>query len=335
MNKVYALVKFNRFIKSQRIKQLGIYLLHTLRKRYFAVFLDPVIACNLRCKMCYFSDDSVRKAKLSRPFTIDEVEKVAHAFFHRALKLQIGCGAEPSLFFHNKEIIRLAKEKRIPYISMTTNANHFKENDWEELLEAGLDEVTLSLHGVNKDTYEYFMTNASYETFLHSLKILTELKKKYPAFKIRLNYTVNRDNLHELSSLFDTLKNFSFDILQIRPIQQLGDTAYNNFSWDTIIEQYDNVIGNLRKEAVARRITFISPSKKDLTKVENDNDNIVQSTYFYISPKTCWQDDFDLNTDTYDSYAKRTHLGKKLLREVFRKNKPTGHSIRNLNYEVR
>ncbi|MDR2086427.1 MAG: radical SAM protein [Dysgonamonadaceae bacterium] len=334
MNKIYTLIRFNRFIKSQRIKYFGIYLLHIFGKRYFAVFLDPALACNLRCKMCYFSDDNIRKAKQSRMLTGDEVAKIAGAFFHRALKLQIGCGAEPSLFPYNKEIIRLAKEKRVPYISMTTNANRFKENDWAELLEAGLDEVTLSLHGVSKATYEYFMTNASYEAFLHSLKILTDLKKDYPAFKVRLNYTVNADNLQELSLLFDTLNDFAFDILQIRPIQALGNTAYNNFSWDAIIEQYDQVIDMLRKESANHNVTFIAPSKKDLTEKENKGSSIFESTYFYISPKTCWTDDFDLNTDTYESYAHRTHLGKKLLCEVFRKTKSTNYTTRNLNYKV-
>jgi hypothetical protein len=110
---------------------------------------------------------------------------------------------------------------------------------------------------------------------------------------------------------------------------------YNNFSWDTIIEQYDEVIEKLRKEAINKQITFIAPTIKDLTKIENKNDGIVQSTYFYISPKTCWEDDFDLNTDTYESYSKRTHLSRKLLGEVLKKDKPANHSTRNLNYEVR
>jgi len=334
MKNVYRLLKLNRFIKSNRIKNLGIYLLHSLGKRYFAVFLDPVVACNLRCRMCYFSDDTIRKAKQGRALTDEEVQKIANAFFHRTLKLQIGCGAEPSLFPHNKEIIRLAKEKKIPYISMTTNANRFKENDWKELLKSGLDEVTLSLHGIKKETYEYFMTNASYEAFLSSLETLTTLKKEYPAFKIRLNYTVNVDNLQELSSLFETFKPFNFDILQIRPIQQLGDTTYHNFSWDTIIEQYDQIITKLRNESLMRQVTFIAPSKNDLTKKNNVDSGITDSTYFYISSGTCWENDFDLNTDTYESYSKRTHLGRKLLLKVFRSNKRRRNSKKNLNYQI-
>ena len=53
---VYKLLKLNRKIKNYRIKFIAIWLLHVLNKRYLAVNLDPVLACNLRCKMCYFTD---------------------------------------------------------------------------------------------------------------------------------------------------------------------------------------------------------------------------------------------------------------------------------------
>jgi MoaA/NifB/PqqE/SkfB family radical SAM enzyme len=332
MKNVYSLIKLNRLIKSAWIKNSGVYVLHATGSRYFALFLDPTLRCNLRCRMCYFSDETFRQTRQGRMLTEEEINKIANAFFHRALKLQIGCGAEPSLFLHNPTIIRLAKEKKVPYVSMTTNANLLKENDWKTLLEAGLDEVTLSLHGVKKETYEYFMTNASYEAFIASLNVLTDLKKIYPRFKIRVNYTVNKDNLEELSAFFEVFGNYQLDILQIRPIQNLGNTAYRDFSWDAIIQQYDHVIGKLRKEAAERGVTCIAPGIKDLTKQENENSSITDSTYFYISSRTCWESDFDLNTDTYESYSKRTHLGRKLFKRIFQKN--TNKTKRKLNYEI-
>lgn len=69
----------------------------------------------------------------SGKFQPEDLEKIANAFSHRTLKLQIGCGAEPSLFSYNKEIILLAKRKKVPYISMTTNANLLSKNDINEL----------------------------------------------------------------------------------------------------------------------------------------------------------------------------------------------------------
>jgi molybdenum cofactor biosynthesis enzyme MoaA len=282
--------------------------------------------------MCYFSDENYRKTHQSRKFTDDEIEKIANVFFKRALKLQIGCGAEPSLFQNNEKIIRLAKEKKVPYISMTTNANLLKDEDWKSFIDSGLDEVTLSLHGVKKENYEYFMTNASYELFLASLQALTKLKKQNPQFKIRINYTVNKDNLEELAYFFEIFKNYHFDILQIRPIQKIGDSDYNDFSWNSIIEQYDSIIGKLRQEAIIRQITFIAPEKKDLTKSENENSSIADSTNFYVSSRSCWEDGFDLQKDTYESYSKRTHLGRRLFKRIFQKSNNKTKKI--LNYKI-
>ena len=59
---IYKILKFNNAIKNHRVKFLGLWLLSVLNKRYLAIQLDPVLACNLRCKMCYFTDDEyVRK----------------------------------------------------------------------------------------------------------------------------------------------------------------------------------------------------------------------------------------------------------------------------------
>ena len=34
--------------------------MYVCRKRYLGLFLDPVQACNLRCRMCYFSTPAAR-----------------------------------------------------------------------------------------------------------------------------------------------------------------------------------------------------------------------------------------------------------------------------------
>ena len=334
MKNIYIFLKLNRYIKSTRLKTVGIFLLHISGKRYFGTFIDPVCACNLRCRMCYFSDEEKRKEMLSKPFREDHLPFIANAFFHRTLKLQIGCRAEPSLFAHNTELIHLAKEKKVPYISMTTNANLLNEKQLREFVEAGLNEITLSMHGVRKETYEYFMQGASYEKFHESLQILSNLKKKYPKFKVRINYTVNQNNLEELASLFDIFGNYHIDILQIRPIQPMGNTDYNNFSWKKIYEQYEEIIGKLKTECLQRHITCMTPNKYDLIKTENSSSAIMDSTYIYISPKVCWKTDFDLQKDTLDSYSKKHQLGRKLFLKIFKSQQNIEQSKNLLNYDV-
>lgn len=330
---VYLLLKLNRYIKSFRLKSLGIYLMHLSGKRYLGVFLDPVLACNLRCRMCYFSDEEKRKT-MKGIFLQEDLSKLSDALFHRALKLQIGCGAEPSVFKHNEELIRLGKAKGVPYISMTTNANLFSEKDWWQLAEAGLDEVTLSVHGVTKESYEYFMQGASFEKFREAMRILTAVKDKFPSFKVRLNYTVNKDNLEELSRFFEVFGVYRFDILQIRPIQQLGETDYHCFSWEEIYERYDLIIEGLKTACKEKQITCMAPNKEDLVKEENESSMIRESTYCYVSPKYVWRPDFDWQNENYEGYARRTRLGKWLLGNVFRSKKSFDKGKRSLNYEI-
>ena len=59
---IYNILRLGTQIKSRRLKLLGIWLFHVLGKRYIGIFLDPVLACNFRCKMCYFSDEQKRKS---------------------------------------------------------------------------------------------------------------------------------------------------------------------------------------------------------------------------------------------------------------------------------
>ena len=332
MSTVYSFLKLNHYIRSIRVKLFGIWMLHCMGRRYFGLFLDPIFACNLRCRMCYFSDKNKRK-NMKGALKETDLPLLARAFFHRALKLQIGCGAEPSLFCHNRKLIEMAKSCGVPYISMTTNGNLFSRADIYELVAAGLDEITLSLHGVRRKTYEYFMQGASFDKFLSTMECLTEIKSGFPSFKVRLNYTVNQDNLTELQDLFSILGQYKFDILQIRPIQQMGDTNYCNFSWNVIYDAYDRILEPLKIDCRQQGITLLMPEKEDFLKTENKDARIADATYFYVRPGYFWQDDFDFNTETYESYAHRKHLSWRLLKSVFSKPAKAGEK-RHLNYKV-
>jgi MoaA/NifB/PqqE/SkfB family radical SAM enzyme len=72
---IYKLLRLNRVIRNHRIKFLALYLLHKLKRRYLAVNFDPVLACNLRCKMCYFTDADYVKT-LKGQFKEDDIELI-------------------------------------------------------------------------------------------------------------------------------------------------------------------------------------------------------------------------------------------------------------------
>ena len=330
---IYNLIKLNRLIKNFRLKFLGIYLLHISKRRYLAIHFDPVNACNLRCKMCYFTDKDYVK-KLKGIFPQEEIEYLGKAFFKRALKLQSGCGTEPTLYKNISKIVETASKYKVPNISLTTNANLLENEKLEDWASKGLSEIIISLHGVQKHTYETMMAKADYERFMNSLEIISSIKKKYP-LSLRINYTFNEDNFSELGGFFKTFGKYDIDVLQIRPIIKLGNTAYNNFSLKKIIPMYDDVLQNLTKDAKKHNVMLLAHNIKQIKKRVSMESVINKYVYCYISPSDLFNENFKWKEDTYDTYAKRVSIGKQILNDAFSsKTKILSYRNDKLNYEI-
>lgn len=330
---IYKLIKLNRFIKNFRLKFLGIYLLHISKRRYLAIHFDPVNACNLRCKMCYFTDKDYVK-KLKGIFPQEEIEYLGKAFFKRALKLQIGCGTEPTLYKNISKIVETASKYKVPNISLTTNANLLENEKLEDWASKGLSEIIISLHGVQKDTYETMMAKADYERFMNSLEIISSIKKKYP-LSLRINYTFNEDNFSELGRFFKTFGKYDIDVLQIRPIIKLGNTAYNNFSLKKIVPMYDDVLQNLTKDAKKHNVMMLAHNIKQIKKRVSMESVINKYVYCYISPSDLFNENFKWKEDTYETYAKRVSIGKQILNDAFAsRTKILSYRNDKLNYEI-
>ena len=337
MGNIYRILRLGTQIKSRRLKLLGLWLFHVLGRRYIGVFLDPVMACNFRCKMCYFSDEEKRKT-LKGSLRYEEIEAIAASLFHRALKLQVGCGAEPTLHKDLIKIIGLGKKYKVPYISLTTNGNLLTKEQLSAAVENGLDELTLSAHGFTRETYEYLMANGKFDLFKRLLADVADVKKKYPRVKLRINYTINNANLEELSCIWDIVGS-QLDILQLRPIQKIGDSEYNDFDLTRIYASYDTVLQPLIEECRRRNIICLAPDKRNIIMLEEnevDDNSFEKATYCYVSPRECWKDDFDYRTETFESYAARRHLGRQLLGKAFGKAKRQKVDVtRKMNYNIK
>lgn len=339
---IYKILKLNNYIKNHRIKFLGLWLLSVLNKRYLAIQLDPVLACNLRCKMCYFTDEEYVRNNMKGIFKEENMEEIANAIFKNALKLQIGCGAEPTLFKHNTTLIEIAKKHRVPYISMITNGNLLEPEDISSFANAGLNEFILSLHGVTKQTYEDLMDKGNYEKFHSVLQSISEQKKTNPKLRLRINYTFNQDNFHELKDFFKVYDRYAIDIIQLRPIDKIGETTYNEFSLKKIESDYFEISDFLKTEAQKRKITLLYPqsicrneTESLKVKTENDSSYLIPYTYCYVSPKYFWKDDFDWKKETFSNWKKRNNWNMTLLKNAFNSKKKLDETNRNmLNYSV-
>jgi len=292
--------------------------------------------------MCYFTDADYVKKNMKGIFPEDDLENLANVNFKNALKLQIGCGAEPTLFKHNTKLITIAKKHNVPYISMVTNGNLLTQKDIHEFASAGLSEFILSMHGVTKETYEDLMDKGVYEKFHEILGHITEEKKSNPKLRLRINYTFNQDNFHELKDLFKSYEQYTIDSIQLRPIDKIGETTYNNFSLKAIEKEYAEISNYLKKECVKRGIILLFPesisrNENDslVVKTENNSSYLLPYTYCYVSPNYYWKDDFNWKEETFSSWQNRNNWNQTLFKNIFLSKKELEKPNRNmLNYSV-
>ena len=184
---------------------------------------------------------------------------------------------------------------------------HETTNNVLGLLKAGLDEFTISLHGVHKKSYEAFMKKASYEKFHKVFKSFEKLKLKYN-FKVRINYTFNKDNFHELSEFFNHFSGASFDVLQIRPIQKIGNTEYNDFDLETIRSDYGRIIKDIKSACQEHKVTLLASDKIPIVGGLNSSSFIFDYTFCYISPNKFWKPNFKWREQTFDEFSKEIAL---------------------------
>jgi radical SAM protein with 4Fe4S-binding SPASM domain len=85
---------------------------------------------------------------------------------------------EPLLHPDIFEMIKYAKQKGLQ-TKMHTNATLLSEEKSLKLLESGLDFVSFSFDGYNKETYEKIRVNANFEETLSNIIRFLELKKKF------------------------------------------------------------------------------------------------------------------------------------------------------------
>lgn len=312
---------------SPRMRLLGLYILHIFKRRYLNIQIDPVLACNYHCKMCYRSG-SENKNNNHHFLKVEDIKRISKAFFPYALRLQVGCATEPTMkYAESLMLINEARQLGVKYISMCTNGVLLNEERLKELISAGLNEIIISCHGIRKNTYEYFM-GGSYEAFLKLNNTLGQVKKEYPQLSVRINYTMNADNTAELIDFWKVFDSEVVNTVQLRPIQNLGSVEYTNYDLTDIDKMMDIVIQPLRRQCIDKGIRILAPEKDDLKQFDDNkqvelkiNKRFQDFCLAYISPDYIYRSDFDINNDTYRSYANRSKFAKQMFYSIFMSNK--------------
>jgi MoaA/NifB/PqqE/SkfB family radical SAM enzyme len=310
------LLKLNRVISNSRLKFLAVYFADLLQMRHTIVRFDPVNVCNLRCGMCFFSNDSWREANTGGRFTADEIEMLAKEFFPRAVSLYIGAAAEVTMYKKFINIVQKGKQYGIPFVSLTSNGQLITKEHIRAMVYLGLDELTLSTHGVRAETYERLMKNASHAKFMRLLGMVDEIRQESSSrvFSLRLNYTINPDNTEELNDFFEIYGNFDIDTIQVRPMSDFGETAYKHTSALEFVPKYQAAVAVMKRECKRRGIHLLYNDNDPAFLKDNELSPVyTEGVLRIVRPGNVWSADYHWRTESYAAYAARSGFRRKML----------------------
>ncbi len=117
----------------------------------------PNTGCNMNCVYCSVNEgknNKVRDVVISPDYLAEEIRRVAEVKEHK-VEVHINPQGEPLLYPKLEEFIKNLKNlERIKFVSMNTNGVLLTEERIDELNEAGLDRLNVSMDGATKDVVD-------------------------------------------------------------------------------------------------------------------------------------------------------------------------------------
>lgn len=129
----------------------------------FRIFIDPSDVCNFKCKFCPTGDRELMKKTPGRKFGLMDFslyKKIINDIcdFKEPIRLLLLYkDGEPLLNPHFADMVKYAKDKGCAQkIGTATNGALLSYKKNLEIIKAGLDRITISIEGINKEQYKYF-----------------------------------------------------------------------------------------------------------------------------------------------------------------------------------
>lgn len=157
--------------------------LHLLSAFPDHVDIEASSACNMRCPMCFTITDEFRTNVQLTVMKFDLFRKIVDECVERgAFSIRLSWRGEPTLNPSFVEMARYAKARGIKEVSSLTNALKLTPTVFEELVDIGLDWLTISFDGMG-ETYNRIRKPAKFEDAVEKIRTFHEIKKRKGSFK--------------------------------------------------------------------------------------------------------------------------------------------------------
>jgi radical SAM protein with 4Fe4S-binding SPASM domain len=135
-------------------------------------------ACNMACPMCFTTTDTFKTQVNKSILSMDLFKKIVdECVANKAFSIRLSWRGEPTLNPNFVQMARYAKERGIKEVSSLTNALKLTPAMFEELVDIGMDWLTISFDGMG-ETYNRIRKPANFDEAVAKIRQFSEIKKR-------------------------------------------------------------------------------------------------------------------------------------------------------------
>lgn len=149
-------------------------------KQPLRVNIDPCDICNFKCDFCFQCKDTGFKGSLMSVELFERVIKQLKEFDEPINVVHLYALGEPFLNKNMPLFIRRLKEEHVAKeVKTTTNGSLLSPDVVDEIIAAGLDEISISLNGLKDEDFKRIAgATVNFEKMMENLKYLYTRKKQ-------------------------------------------------------------------------------------------------------------------------------------------------------------
>jgi radical SAM protein with 4Fe4S-binding SPASM domain len=202
--------------------------------------------------MCPFSDPAVGGRK-RRDLSMETFLRWADEMFSWAAQVGLMFGTEPTLNQNLLSFVKIAKEFRVPNVYFSTNGMKLTPALTGGLIEAGLDQVNVSLDAGKKETFERIRRGAKWDTVVGNLKSLRDQKaaRKLKRPQLHLSFVMMRSNIQELPQFVELAAELGAVVLYFTHLVSYDVLGTRTESLGTNLDEYKQYVDEA--QALARQ----------------------------------------------------------------------------------
>jgi MoaA/NifB/PqqE/SkfB family radical SAM enzyme len=322
------MVGAKRMELKEKIKKAEIYL-----KYYFSYLLNhPLIypkevnfqmtnRCTLKCKMC----NIWKLPRKGKEISVEEMKRILREVKNWENTKYVSFVGGESLI-RMKETLELIKYANSLgfHTNLVSNATLLNEEICEELVEAGLERIALSLDGSKRETHDFIRGKGNFDQVVKAARFFLALKKDYN-IKVDFTTVVMAYNFRELVDLYHLTKKIGVDQWFLQSV--VLDNTFRKFDYNSPLWIRGKELEELKK--VIEELIVLK--MKDKNFIYNSIDYLKAIPRYFELKKEfklgkCMAGYFTLNIDPYGNisicnYGPNESLIGKNVSDVWRSTK--------------